>query len=513
MTWLVGGALVAGVGCATEGGPAPRVTALHATSASGETTGLRGVAVDRATYDDLVAMLGGAPDSVALGADAPEGTVRIALAPTSLLVEAYLADLGAPAGESGLTITFDDGTAQPVALLVPAIQKVRDVAVRGSSSSGAHAAGTLEITLEGAARVGGGVSVAAGDVTGDGRESRAASVFVVGTHAPGTTPAQRDAMGDSFVVPTGVSAARFAGSEASLELGDLALANPYLRGRWSAADATMNLVIDVRTDGAGITRFRIPRAEASTASRPAGHVKVFDGQTGISRDGAAERAMFDAGYATFTRDALDKARRDVVDLATTISASLAIAKWTNQRAQTVTDLIAATGAGGSAGYEAMACVAALPAALAAATQLGVDRDDTASAAMTAIEAATTITPKVGLVSGGTLTLQGSGATAPTGDAELACAAIHQLASIPETMSSSEGQAIRALSVELAAFDARYLDVQIGAWIDTMDALAAAPDESAWTAARAKADILIEALGTAATRTEARWTQTAALLGR
>jgi hypothetical protein len=110
-------------------------------------------------------------------------------------------------------------------------------------------------------------------------------------------------------------------------------------------------------------------------------------------------------------------------------------------------------------------------------------------------------------------MQTYGAPAPAGDAELACAAVHQLASLPDTLGSAEGKTIRALSVELAAFDARRLEIEIAAWIAAMDALVLAPDETQWAAARAKADILIEALGNAGTRTEARWLLAKTMLGR
>lgn len=47
----------------------------------------------------------------------------------------------------------------------------------------------------------------------------------------------------------------------------------------------------------------------------------------------------------------------------------------------------------------------------------------------------------------------------------------------------------------------------------MDELAITPDETAWAAAKTKADILIDSLGAASTRTEARWSLAATLLGR
>lgn len=511
---LVGGALVAG--CTSEGEEARTVRGVYA-SAGGERAALRGIAVDARTHEDLVRKLGGEPEGIALTKDAPDGTVQVLVAPDAPLIATFLAD-GAPAAPP-LSITFDDGTTEPVALLLPAIQKVREAAVHGTG--GAVPAGTLTITVEGAATVGG-VSVAAGDVTGDGRaDARVGSVFVIGTHAPGTSPEQRTAMADAFVSPLAISGARLGPNTATTEggfvLDDLALPDPYLAGRWGSAGSAMNLVVDVRLDSGVLTRFRIPRAQAITSqqqAKPRGHVKVFDGSTGaLTRDGNAERAMFDAGYATFTSDALDQARRVLLDYATAPTMSQAILLWNQGRTQALADIVVATGPGGAPGYEAMACMAALPTALAVANGLDLANDANASAAATLYEAAATVTPKVGLVAGGTLALQTHGATTPTGDAELACAAVHQLTQLPSTLTTAEGKAIRALGVELAAFDARHLEIELAAWIDAMDAIVATPDETAWTAARAKADILIESISQATTRTEVRHAMAATLLGR
>jgi hypothetical protein len=433
------------------------------------------------------------------------------LAPTSALVPAYLAP---SPSLPPLEITFDDGSDDPVAMLLPAIQKVREAAVHGAGgATPTHAAGTLSILLDATATLAGGVRVAAGDLNGDGLDAAPAMpAFVVGTHPPGSAPGPRAAMADGFVSPSGFSMARFATGDGSLVFAGAELANPYLLGRWQAVGATMNLVVDVRTSGAAIMRFRIPRVDPASTSAPA-HVRVIDGTMSHANTGDAERAMFD-GYPAFTSDALDQVGRVFADYANAASMSLAIAKWTGARPQALTDIIVGTGPGGAAGYEAMACAAALPTAIAVANGLiDLSKDENASAATTVIEAATSIVPKVGLVAGGSLAMQTYGAPAPAGDAELACAAVHQLASLPDTLGSAEGKTIRALSVELAAFDARRLEIEIAAWIAAMDALVLAPDETQWAAARAKADILIEALGNAGTRTEARWLLAKTMLGR
>jgi hypothetical protein len=512
LSWMcvVGGALVADAGCTAE--DSAHVTRMYATT-GGETVGLRAVSVDSATYAALVDALGTAPVDVALASDAPDGTVQVHLAPTSPLVAMYLADPAGVPSAPPLTITFDDGTSEPVGLLVPAVQKIREAAVHGSSASSAQTAGTLAITLEGQATVGGGVRVAVGDVTGDGRDAPA-SVFVVGTHVPGVSPEQRTAMADAFVSPAGVTTASLdSGNTGTLILNGLTLPNTELLGRWKATGATMNLVLDIRSDGGGLTRFRMPRAVAPTTGQARAHVKVFDGQTGQPASSDAARAMFDAGYSTFTSDALDTAARALLDYANAGSMSLAIAQWGTGRTQLLADIIVATGPGGAPGYEAMACTAALPTALAVANGLDLTKDENASAAMTVIEATAEVAPKVGLVSGGALALQTYGAPAPAGDAELACAAVHQLASLPDSLLTAEGKAIRALSIELSSFDARRLEIELADWIAAMDSIKASPNENAWAAAKTKADILVDSLGNASTRTQARWALAADLLGR
>ncbi len=95
-------------------------------------------------------------------------------------------------------------------------------------------------------------------------------------------------MADAFVAAAGVATAHFGTNDTALLLGNLALPNAYLAGRWAATGATMNLVVDVRNDGGVVTRIRIPRARPNAGS--AGHVRVFDGAKAAARNGDAERA-------------------------------------------------------------------------------------------------------------------------------------------------------------------------------------------------------------------------------
>jgi len=515
LSWmLVGGALLAGSGCTSESDG--RVTSMYATS-GGQALALRGVALDRATYDKLVNRLGEVPTDIALDDGAPDGSVVLDLAPTSPLVAGYLAPT--PGTLPPLSITFDNGTPEPIGLLLPAVQKVREAAMHGSG--GPKLEGTLTITLDGAATVGGGVYVAAGDVTGDGHDAPT-PVFVVGTPVPGTAPEQRTMMAGAFASPTGIDRARLVAADGGFELAELAIPDSQLTGVWGASGTQMNLFVDGNgkvdplTDGLLLIRYMIGGATAIPgATRPQGHVKVFNGSTGqLSRNGDAERAMFDAGFATWTSDSLDLAARVLTEFKKQASTSQAVAWWNINRTTSLADIIVGTGPGaGPAAYEAMACAAALPTAVTVAKSLDLTDDAAASAVATVMDAVANVTPTVGLVAGGSLAVQAYGASAPSGDAQLACAAVHQLAQLPATLETIEGKAIRAMSVELAAFDARYLDVELASWIADIDDLILTPDDNAWNAARAKADILIEAFASASTRTASRWSMTKTLLGK
>lgn len=513
MVWLAGSVLVASSGCTTEDAVREPVVAMIAITDSNtdHADTLRGLSVDPATYDALVGELGGEPHGIELHADAPTGTVELILSPTSPLVAAYLAE---PAAGPPLSIAFDDGSSEPVGLLLPAVQKVREAAMHGDGTP-TQPAGTLSITLEGEVAIGLLLPAVQKVREAAGRpDERPASIAVLGTHVPGVDPAQRAQMADAFIGPTGIARARLVGGDVDLVVGSLDIPDPALMERWSSAATPMNLVVDVRMDGPVITRVRVPRAQpSSTGPAATAQFVVLGGLASWTRNGDAERAMFDAGYPTFTSDALDKLGRLLLDYSGSTTMSLGISRWTEGRTQALADILTGAGAGGTGGFEAMACVAALPTALAVARALDLGQPERASAAATVEEALIATTPLVGLVVGGELAMQAYGAPAPVGDAELACAAVRQLASLPDTAANADGQALRALALDLDAFDARRLEIELAAWIAAMDAIVAAPDEGDWAAARAKADILLEALADASAHTLQRWQLAATMIGR
>jgi len=396
---------------------------------------------------------------------------------------------------------------EAVALLVPAVQRATAASIEGD--------GTFVIELAGAGDIGpidepqaaGGVQVAVGDVNG-----------IVGGNAEGAP------LGASMRLSL-VSPASFVRGTGGLTSDTVDLVRPYAADpTWLDPSRPTWATIDVRDEsGAIVHRMRIDPAMAhvsgastlTLAPAKAAYLKINDIK-GESRDGAAEAAMMEASYASYNGRsytlAIDALTRFTeLDPTGGTPAIEDVQTYWLDRAQIVGQLHAAVAH--AAEHRALLCQVALPSTLAAAKTIADTTSpdlDPANALAATYEALRVVPAPVAGAHVGPLELAAlAGAPTPPSVA-VACQALDEIGALRDAVAATLASPDLALDlVGRAAFiegSPLDLDHAIAAWVKVIDGVTGGTltDPEALAAARAKADILIEALGEHASASEQRW---------
>lgn len=467
---------------------------------SGDGYPLLELALDSATYAEMVGdgSAEGVVDSGPSASGAREVTLVIDPYGPAAVYERLLVGPGQARTTPDLAILLGDGEEARIGLLLPAVQKVRAATVQEDGTMSMELAGAGEISSEPQpAAFQGGVRVAQGDVNG-----------YLGGNGDGADP------GASMVVPL-LAAPRVTGDGDGLAAARVELGRPdggvpswfdFGRPTWAA--------IDVRAPGGPVLhRFRIGQAipepddGRSITLGPARAWYIRMGEVdGEVRDGAAERELV-ASYPTYSgrdylvaQDALTRftALGDPAGGGPTLAE---VREYWKDEADIVAGLARASAH--AADYHGLLCQVALPTALAAAREMSARRAEMAAdpawALASAVEALRALPlPIAHGTAGGAL------------EVESACRAAGELAALAGALEEATGAASTPARLLASATaiptDPRELDRALTAWIALVDRLVVdqIDDGEQLAAARAKADILIEALSNAAEGSAARW---------
>jgi hypothetical protein len=291
------------------------------------------------------------------------------------------------------------------------------------------------------------------------------------------------------------------------------LERPTTMPTWFDFETPTTLAIDIRAPGGRVLhRFRtaptVPAPDDGLSIKfepaKAAYLK-FDGIDGESIDPAPIAAMVMTNFPTFEADAYAAAMRHLeafAALAPTGSPTMAEVRgyWSTDRDTIIAELVAPVAH--AAAIEGMLCQAALPATLALAKQLdtGTMPADASGAVVSTFEAVRGAgTPSANASAGGTLTLSsGSGLTVTPLDVSASCRAVAEIGAFADVLAPFDRTRANLIG-SAAAIDLspRTLDRALAEWVSLLDALLAgttSDEDAALTAARAKADILIEWMG-------------------
>lgn len=472
----------------------------------GETYRVLDLGLDSETYRELAGPFGSVGNVSDLGPSTSghrEVRIRIDAHGPASIYEFLLASWNSPPvpGASLHHTSFGvllGGSTQAVGLLVPAVQKFGGVSIEEDGSLVIEIAGdgTIDSVAGGTPQAtAGGVNVAAGDVNG----------YMSGEQA------------GQLVIAPAVALPHFAGSEDGMTSSAIRFARPTgVWPTWFDFEKPVAVAVDIREPGGVVLhRFRMEQAlpqpddglDITLKPARAAYIKI-DGIKGESMDEAQEAALVTTSYASFSNRTYLAARSQLESFAAIDSGGGTptyddlVAYWTTERASTITalhDVVAH-----AAELEGLLCQAAVPMTATLATELAkLPLSVEAATALASVHEATRALPApvAGAYAGGPLAISSlAGAAKPVpADVAPACRALGELAPFADALIASgavDGKAGYLNQAVNSGPSPRALDRDVVAWIELVDAIVAGSvidSNAARTAARAKADILIEAL--------------------